>query len=81
MGIVHPVSGHRRHYALTDVVAPCLIGMREVIVRIGEPHRELFRRAVKPVLLEGLGKGEVIIDVVKQTRLTVPPVFHIALAP
>ena len=81
MRIVQPVSGHRRHHSLTDIIASCLVCVGEVIIGIGKLHRKFGSRAVQPVLIECLGKSEVIVDVVKQARLAVPPIFHISLTP
>ena len=79
--VVQPVAGFGRHDALADVVAPRLIRVCEVIIGIGEAQRKVFARAVQSELVERFREGEVVVDVVEQAGLLVPPVFDITFAP
>ena len=55
--------------------------MRQVIVCGRERDCYLLGGGIHAIFLEGLGKGQVIVDVVEKARLDFPPVLHIVLAP
>ena len=81
VGVVEPVAAFRGHDALADVVPSGLVGMGKVIWRVGKAQREVFGRCPQSQLLEGLRKGEVVVNVVKQAWFTVPPVLDVAFSP
>ena len=55
--------------------------MGKVIWRVCKAKGKGFGRSIKAKLLEGLCKGEVVIYVVKEAWLAVPPVLHVAFSP
>ena len=79
--IVDPVAGCGRHDALAHIVPACLIGVGQVVRCVGKTQGQLLGRGVQPQLFEGFGKGEVVVNVVKQAGFAVPPVLHIAFSP
>ena len=81
VGVVEPVAAFRRHDALAHVVPSRLVGMGKVIGRVCKAQGKVLGRCVQTKLFKGLGKSEVVVDVVKETGLTVPPVLDVALAP
>ena len=81
MGIVLPVAGFGRHYALKDIIACLEIGVPEGIPRIGEGFCEGFHWGIQTLLVEDLDKGKVHVDIVIKTRRMIVPPFYQMLVP
>ena len=81
MGIIQPVPGLGRHYPATDIVTAGLVRMGEMVVGVRKSHREVLARTVESELVESLGEGKVVVNIVKKAGLAVPPIFYIAFSP
>ena len=55
--------------------------MRQVIVGSRERDCYLLSGGIQAIFLEGLGKGQVIVNIVEKAWFDLPPVLHIVLAP
>ena len=81
VGIVLPMSGFGRHYALEYVVASLEIGVPKRITGVGKSIGEAFHGGVQPFALEDLDEGEIHIHVVVEPGHVVVPPLHDMIVP
>ena len=79
--VVAPLAGLRRLHAFQNVVSRHLVGVPQLISRVGKSLGKPLRRRVHAVLLDDVDEGEVDVDVVVQSRRLLEGLFQERVVP